>query len=94
MAPRGRSSSKKKGGRRRNYEPTVEVTGIRKLLPTGWANWLGFCLFGSLSIALLAEFFVALGRTGHTDWIPALILSFAFAWIAVLFAITHWKDYI
>ena len=93
MAPRGRSN-KKKAGRRRNYEPNIELTGIRKLLPTGWGNWIGFCLFGFLAVALLIEFFVALGRTGHNDWIPALGLSFAFAWIAVLFAITRWKDYI
>jgi hypothetical protein len=90
----GRRNTKKKGGRRRNYEPTVELTGIRKLLPTGWGNWVGFCLFGFLTIALLIEFVVALGRTGHTDWIAALGLSFAFAWITVLFAITRWKDYI
>ena len=89
-----RRNSKKKSGRRRNYEPNVELTGIRKLLPTGWGNWIGFCLFGFLSIALLVEFVVALGRAGHNDWIPALGLSFAFGWIAVLFAITRWKDYI
>lgn len=92
---RGRTSSKKKGGRRRNYEPTVEATGIKKFFPTGWANWVGTCLFGFLSIALFVEFIVALGRRSeHTDWIPAIILAFAFAWIAVLFAITRWKDYI
>ena len=94
MAP-GRRNTKKKSGRRRNYEPNVELTGIRKLLPTGWGNWIGFCLFGLLAIALLAEFVSALGRSGqYNDWIPAIVLSFAFGWIAVLFAITRWKDYI
>lgn len=94
MAVGRRNSKKKSSGRRRNYEPNVELTGFRKLLPTGWANWTGFCLFGFIAIALLVEFGNALSRTGYNDWIPALILAFAFAWIAVLFAITHWKDYI
>jgi hypothetical protein len=87
-------SKKKQGGRRRNYEPTVELTGIRKLMPTGWANWLGFCLFGLCTLALIVEFFFALGRSGHTDWIAALVLAGFFGWITVLFAITRWKDYI
>jgi hypothetical protein len=90
----GKSSKKKQAGRRRNYEPTVELTGIKKLLPTGWANWLGFTLFGICTVALVVEFFVALGRTGHTDWIAALGLAILFGWITVLFAITRWKDYI
>ncbi len=90
----GNSSKKKQGGRRRNYEPTVELTGIKKLLPTGWANWLGFALFGLCTVALLVEFVFALGRTGHNDWIAALVLAGLFGWITVLFAITRWKDYI
>lgn len=90
----GKSTKKKQGGRRRNYEPTVELTGIRKLLPTGWANWLGFVLFGLCAIALFVEFIVALGRSGHTDWVAALVLCGLFTWITVLFAITRWKDYI
>ena len=92
MAPgRGRN---KKGGRRRNYEPKVELTGIRKLLPTGWGNWTGFLLFGVLAIALAIEFVVALGRGGHADWVAALVMTGLFVWIAVLFSITRWKDYI
>lgn len=93
VATTGRDK-KKKGGRRRNYEPTVELTGIKKLLPTGWANWLGFTLFGVCTVALLVEFVVALGRDGHTDWIAAIGLAGLFGWITVLFAITRWKDYI
>ena len=72
----------------------MELTGIYKLLPSGWANWIGFVLFGLLTLALLVEFFVALGRDGHTDWVAALGLSFLFGWITVLFAITRWKDYV
>ena len=90
----GKSTKKKQGGRRRNYEPTVELTGIKRLLPTGWANWAGFLLFGVLAVALLVEFVVAIGRNGKTDWIAALVLSGLFVWITVLFAITRWKDYI
>ncbi len=93
MAVAGRQR-KRKGGRRRNYEPAVELTGIRKLLPSGWANWVGFALFGTLAVSLAVEFVVALGRDGHTDWVAALVLTGLFAWIAVLFAITRWKDYI
>ncbi len=87
-------NTKKSGGRRRNYEPTVELTGIKKLLPTGWANWLGFILFGVLAAALLVEFIRALNRDGHTDWIAAAVLCGLFTWITALFAITRWKDYI
>lgn len=90
----GRTNKKKQGGRRRNYEPTVKLTGVQKLFPTGWANWLGFLLFGFCTVALLVEFVVALGRDGHTDWIAALGMSVLFGWITVLFAITRWKDYI
>lgn len=89
-----RRGKRRKSGRRRNYEPKVELTGFRRLLPTGWGNWVGFLLFGLLSVALAVEFFVALGREGHTDWIAALVMTGLFAWIAVLFAITRWKDYI
>jgi hypothetical protein len=94
MATSKSKSKKKQGGRRRNYEPAVELTGFKKLLPTGWGNWLGFVLFGLSTMALLVEFVVALGRDGHTDWIAALVLAGLFAWITVLFAITRWKDYI
>jgi len=85
---------KKKGGRRRNYEPTVQLTGIRKLLPSGWGNWGGFLLFGLLAVALFVEFLFAIGRSGKADWIAALVLCGLFVWITVLFAITRWKDYV
>ncbi len=90
------ATTKKKstGGRRRNYEPKVELTGIRRLLPTGWANWLGFSLFGGLGLAFFVEALVALGRSGHYDWIAAIVVSGLCIWIAYLFAITRWKDYI
>ncbi len=91
------ASTKKKttGGRRRNYEPKVELTGIKKFLPTGWANWLGFSLFGGLGIAFLIEGFIAIGRLPkHLDMIPAFVLTVLCLWIAYLFAITRWKDYI
>ncbi len=72
----------------------MELTGVKKLLPTGWGNWLGFILFGVLAVALFVEFIRALGRDGHTDWIAAAVLGVLFAWITTLFAITRWKDYI
>lgn len=87
-------SKKKKAGRRRNYEPTVELAGWRRLAPVGWGNWGGFLLFGFLSIAMAIETVVSLGRTSYSDWIAALVSTFLFAWISVLFAITRWKDYV
>ena len=98
MARSRSSKSKKKksggGGRRRNYEPKVEITGIHRFLPTGWANWLGFGLFGGLGIAFAIESAVATTRTGHTDWIAAIVVTVLCCWITYLFAITRWKDYI
>lgn len=95
MASFGRDRKRKKSaGRRRNYEPTVELTGIRKLLPVGWGNWGGFLLFGWLGIAMIGEFIRALGRPETNDWIAALISAALLFWIAVLFAITRWKDYV
>jgi len=88
------TNRKKAPSRRRNYEPVVEETGIQKFTPTGWANWLGFILFGGLAIVTAVETILAFGRSGHTDWVVALVLTALFAWMAVLFAITHWKDYI
>jgi hypothetical protein len=86
--------TKKKSGRRRNYEPTVELTGIHRFLPVGWGNWGGFLLFGFLSIALFVDFLFSLGRPQYNDWIAAIIMCAAFVWITVLFAITRWKDYV
>lgn len=88
------NKKKSSGGRRRNYEPKVELTGIQKLLPTGWANWLGFGLFGILGVAFLIEGVIAIGRDGHLDWLAAFVVSVLCLWIAYLFAITRWKDYI
>ena len=43
---RSRSSAKKRtGGRRANYAPAATEVGVRKFLPIGWANWLGFVMF-------------------------------------------------
>lgn len=86
-------TKKKSGGRRRNYEPKVELTGIQRFLPTGWANWLGFAMFGALGLAFFIEGFVALSRP-HYDWVMSFIISVLCVWIAYLFAITRWKDYI
>ena len=88
-------NTKKKASRRRNYEPVVEETGLSKVTPTGWANWMGFILFGVLGIAVGVETVVAAtSRSDHTDWIVALVVTVLSCWMAFLFAITHWKDYI
>ena len=95
MVSIGRDRKRRKsGGRRRNYEPTVELTGIRRILPVGWGNWGGTLLFGWLGVAMFGEFIRALGRTNTNDWIAALITTGLLFWIAVLFANTRWKDYV
>lgn len=91
---RNKQTKKKSVGRRRNYEPKVELTGVQKILPTGWANWLGFAMFGLLGLAFLIEGGVALRRTEHLDWAVSFIVSGLCLWIAYLFSITRWKDYI
>ena len=92
----GRKKSKKTASRRRNYEPVVVETGLQKVTPTGWANWVGFVLFFLLGITLAVETVIAVTTRfpGHTDWIVALVMSVLCFWMAFLFAITHWKDYI
>lgn len=91
----GRKKSKKKASRRRNYEPVVEETGLQKFTPTGWANWMGFVLFSILGVATAVETVIAATtRSDHTDWIVAGVMAVLCVWMAILFAITHWKDYI
>lgn len=88
-------NSKKKASRRRNYEPVVEETGLKKFTPTGWANWMGFILFGILGLVTAGETVSAASTRGdHTDWVVSGVLAVLCLWMAFLFAITHWKDYI
>ena len=70
----GKSPKKKSGGRRANYAPAVDQVGTRKYLPIGWANWLGFIMFGLLSVAFLAETVAAVAESRGADPIAAAVM--------------------
>jgi hypothetical protein len=84
---RGRS-----GGRRANYAPVQTSVGYRKYLPVGWANWLGFCLFGFICIALVAEVFWAAAHDRGADPIAAAIMALAFGYMVYLFGTNRITD--
>ncbi len=86
---------KRKGGRRRNYEPAS--TGGRSLPsinfgPVGWVNWTGFILFGRLSIALVAETATTISEGAGADSIAAGVMTVACGWMSYLFATTPFRD--
>lgn len=85
---------KKKGsGRsRRNYETPAELTGWKRFQPTGWANWLGFVLFGIIFAALIVETAQATIEGRGADPIAALAMTAGFGWMVYLFATTRVKD--
>jgi hypothetical protein len=87
-----RRQRKRGGGRRANYAPAVDQVGIRRFLPVGWANWLGFVMFGLIAIALLAETLVAISETRGADPVAAAAMTAAFAVMAYLFGTTRVKD--
>ncbi len=87
-----RKNAKKTGGRRANYAPAVDQVGTRKYLPIGWANWLGFIMFGLITIALFAETLTAIAESRGADPIAAGIMTIAFATMTYLFGTTRVKD--
>lgn len=87
-----RPRAKRTGGRRANYAPTVDQVGIRRYLPIGWANWLGFVMFGLITIALLAETINATIESRGSDPIAAGIMTVVFAVMTYLFGTTRVKD--
>ena len=88
----GQSSKKRTGGRRANYAPAATEVGTRKYLPIGWANWLGFVMFGLITIALLAETFAAIAEQRGADPLAAGIMTIVFAVMTYLFGTTRVKD--
>lgn len=88
-APRKKKGS---GSSRRNYTAPAELTGWRRYRPTGWANWLGFVLFGIIFLALVVETAQATIETRGADPIAALAMTVAFGWMVYLFATTRTKD--
>ena len=89
---RRQSGKKKSGGRRANYAPAATEVGTRKYLPIGWANWLGFVMFGLICIALFAETIAATAQQRGADPIAAGIMTVVFAVMTYLFATTRVKD--
>ncbi len=89
----GRGAKKKRtGGRRANYAPTVDQVGYRKYLPSGWANWLGFCLFlfvgGAITIASIT--YIADGL--WADSVAAVGMAAAMMYMVYLFGTTRLRD--
>lgn len=89
---RTRSKKKTGGGRRANYAPAATEIGSRKYLPIGWANWLGFVMFGLLGIAFFAETIAATIEARGADPIAAAGMTAIFATMTYLFGTTRVKD--
>ncbi|MGD9697235.1 MAG: hypothetical protein AB7V42_16430 [Thermoleophilia bacterium] len=83
---------KKSGGRRANYAPAADAVGTRKYIPVGWANWLGFIMFGLITIALAAETIRATIDRRGADPVAALVMTVVFAVMTYLFATTRVRD--
>lgn len=89
---RSSTTKRKGGGRRANYAPAVDRVGTRRYLPVGWANWLGFVMFGLITIALVAETIRATIDQRGADPIAAGAMAIAFGTMTYLFATTRVKD--
>jgi hypothetical protein len=88
---RGEKKGKRRG-RRAYYAPTPDQVGVRRYLPVGWSNWLGFALFGFLTIAVLVEMIVAIGEGRGADPVMAGIMAALFGWMTVLFGMNRLRD--
>jgi hypothetical protein len=92
ILPGRKKNTERKGGRRANYAPAPDQVGTRKYLPVGWANWLGFWLFGLIGIALAVETVVATIEQRGADPIAAGVMTVTFFIMTYLFATTRIKD--
>ena len=87
------TQERRKGrGRRANYAPDPKESGYRKYLPRGWANWLGFFLFGLIGIAIFADCIAAISQGRGADPIAAFLLGCAFVIVTYLFATNRITD--
>lgn len=89
---RKKSTDRKGGGRRANYAPAPDQVGTRKYMPVGWANWLGFWLFGLIGIAFFVETVQATIEKRGADPIAGAIMTVVFFIMTYLFATTRIKD--
>lgn len=85
----GKGKKKSSGGRRRNYAPPPDQVGLRGKLPTGWANWLGFFLFGFCGIAVLVASVVYALDGVRADAVVAFGLGLALLYMVYLFGTTR-----
>lgn len=88
VARNKKGTPKRTGGRRRNYAPAPDEVGLRGHMPTGWANWLGFVLFGFVSVAVLVA---AVGYAAGGTWADAGVaaaLGVGMAYMVYLFSTT------
>jgi len=85
-------NTKKTGGRRANYAPAVDQIAHRKFLPIGWANWLGFVMFGLVTVALLAETIASIVESRGADPVAAAAMTAVFGTMTYLFGSTRVKD--
>ena len=84
------SGPSSRGGRRRNYAPAPK--GAHKLVPTGWANWLGVVLFGFCCAMCVAEAIVAAADGRGADPVAAAVMAALLGTIAYLFATSPRQD--
>lgn len=89
---KAQNTRKRTGGRRANYAPTPSAVGGRKYLPVGWANWLGFVMFGLIGIAFFAETIASIVETRGADPVAAGALTIIFGVMTYLFGTTRVKD--
>jgi hypothetical protein len=87
-----RNRARRSGGRRANYAPVKTSVGYRRFLPLGWANWLGFFLFGFIFIALLVQIPWAITHDRGADPVAAAVMAGAFGWMVYLFATNRITD--
>lgn len=83
------AKKKSAGGRRRNYAPKPDEVGYRRYLPTGWANWLGFVLFGLVGISVAVACIVNLAVGVRADAVAAGIVAVSMGYMTYLFGTTR-----
>jgi hypothetical protein len=87
---------KRAGGRRANYAPLAHTVGPRRLFPYGWIMWVGWVMFGLLTVAMFVEIFVAgVAATQDGYWgdvFGAVLMTGLFGWMTWLFGTSRLKD--
>jgi hypothetical protein len=83
---------KRTGGRRANYAPAPHEVGIRKRLPVGWAHWLGFVLFGLLTLSTTIAIVLKTSEGIYADAVAALIMTGLLGFVTWLFATVRFEE--